>query len=409
MWIIIRIIIFLLLLAGFEFYFIKKINISLNTVLKKPLEKKLKLLNRLLLLFFNLYPLYVIVLFSYSAIAGNNRLVFPEGVLIDVILIFPFWALLLITVQSLLFFVLIDLSCLVIKLINEGTKEKVRKYSAILSLFVVGFFTIYVPVRILYDYNTIEVSNYNYTKKDLPKNLEGFKIVFISDLQADRYTNKNRLNKFISLINKQGPDLVLIGGDFITSTPNYIKLSAKLAGRIKSKNGIYSCVGDHDNWAYRWDTKRSLHEVETALANKNIKMIDNGNITLPIDSSKIRITFVTNTYVQRISQAVLDSVVYKSNNFDLKIFLTHQPRKFLIDKAKKYNYDLYLAGHTHGGQIRFVFPFIFLSPTLFETKYVRGEFKFGNLTAIVTRGLGMSIAPVRYNSTPEITVINLIK
>jgi predicted MPP superfamily phosphohydrolase len=75
----------------------------------------------------------------------------------------------------------------------------------------------------------------------------------------------------------------------------------------------------------------------------------------------------------------------------------------------KNNYDLFLAGHTHGGQITFLFPFINLSPTLFETKYVRGDFKFNNMLMIVNRGLGMSLVPLRYNSTPEVTVIVLTK
>ncbi len=402
-------ILFLLLLTGIEFYFIKKFNSSLKFVFKKLSKKKLKIFNRFLLLVFNIYPFYLVVLFSYSAIIGNNRLVFPEGLLIDVFLIFPFWILLLIAVQSILLFVLVDVLHIILKFLNRNINEQINKYSFFITLTIIVFFSVYIPIRILYDYNTIEVSNYNYTKKDLPKNLEGFKIVFISDMQADRYTNEKRLGKFISLINKQNPDLVLIGGDFITTTPKYINEAAGFAGQIKSKHGIYSCVGDHDNWAYRWDTKRSLREVETALKKKNIKMIDNAGITIPVDSSNIRITFVTNTYVQKISQTTLDGVVDKSNRYDLKIFLTHQPRQFLIDEAKKYNYDLYLAGHTHGGQITFLFPFKNLSPTMLETKYVRGVFHFGKLTAIVTRGLGMSIAPVRYNSTPEIMVITLLK
>lgn len=409
MWIIIRIVIFLLLLAGIEFYFIKKINSALKTIFKKLSVKKLKIFNKIFILVINLYPFYLILLFSYSILMSNNRLVFPQGLLIDAFLIFPFWILILIAIQSILFFVLVDLLGLILKILKRNIKEQITKYSSFITLIIIVFFSIYIPIRILYDYNTIEVSNYNYTKKDLPKNLDGFKIVFISDMQVDRYTNENRVGKLISLVNKQDPELVLIGGDFITSTPEYINEAAAFAGQIKSKYGVYSCVGDHDNWAYRWDTKRSLLEVEAALKENNIKMIDNGSITLPVDSSSIRITFVTNTYVQKISQAVLDSIVDKENHYDLKIFLTHQPRQFLIDKAKKFNYHLYLAGHTHGGQIMFLFPFKNLSPTMLETKYVRGVFNFGKLTVIVTRGLGMSIAPVRYNSTPEITVITLSK
>ena len=409
MWIIIRIVIFLLLLAGIEFYFIKKINSALKTIFKKLSLKKLKIFNIIFILVFNLYPFYLILLFSYSVLMSNNRLVFPQGLLIDAFLIFPFWILILIAIQSILFFVLVDLLGLILKILKRNIKEQITKYSSFITLIIIVFFSIYIPIRILYDYNTIEVSNYNYTKKDLPKNLDGFKIVFISDMQVDRYTNENRVGNLISLVNKQDPELVLIGGDFITSTPEYINEAATFAGQIISKYGVYSCVGDHDNWAYRWDTKRSLLEVEAALKENNIKMIDNGSITLPVDSSSIRITFVTNTYVQKISQVVLDSVVDKENRYDLKIFLTHQPRQLLIDKAKKFNYNLYLAGHTHGGQIMFLFPFKNLSPTMLETKYVRGVFNFGKLTVMVTRGLGMSIAPVRYNSTPEITVITLSK
>jgi predicted MPP superfamily phosphohydrolase len=103
-----------------------------------------------------------------------------------------------------------------------------------------------------------------------------------------------------------------------------------------------------------------------------------------------------------VQQKLLDSLALNLNG-DLKIFLTHQPREHLIEAAKKNNFDLYLCGHTHGGQLSLVFPFIQLTPTLFETKYIRGDFWFDDMLMIVTRGLGMSLAPLRYNSTPEVT------
>ncbi len=139
-----------------------------------------------------------------------------------------------------------------------------------------------------------------------------------------------------------------------------------------------------------------------------------GKEYINVDSAKIEITFVTNTYVERIPADKLDSLAKLNNNYSLKILLAHQPRGFIADAALKYNYDLYLAGHTHGGQITFLFPFKNLTPTLLEGPYVRGDFHFTNekgnkLLMVVTRGLGMSIAPVRYNSTPEITVIIMEK
>jgi predicted MPP superfamily phosphohydrolase len=92
-----------------------------------------------------------------------------------------------------------------------------------------------------------------------------------------------------------------------------------------------------------------------------------------------------------------------------KIFIIHQPEGPAIKIAERNNYNLLLAGHTHGGQITFLFPFKNISPTMLETKYVKGVFHLNKMTMIVTSGLGMSLLPIRYNSTPEITIINLRK
>jgi len=174
---------------------------------------------------------------------------------------------------------------------------------------------------------------------------------------------------------------------------------------LKSKNGVYSCVGDHDNWVDRSDTEQSLRTVEAALAKNNVFMIDNENRYFDINGAKIKVSFVTNTYVETISDETIKLITNGGQKADLKIFLTHQPRQKLINAALEHNYDLYLAGHTHGGQITLLFPFYDLSPTIFETQYVKGDFYFENMLMIVTRGLGMSLAPVRYNATPEITLI----
>ena len=151
MWIIIRIVIFLLLLAGIEFYFIKKLNLSLKFVFKNLPKKNLKIINGLFLLVFNLYPFYILLLFSYSVLMSNNRLVFPEGLLIDVFLIFPFWILFLTAVQSILFFVLVDLLGLILKFLKINIKEQVNKYSIFMTLIIIFFFSFYIPIRILYD------------------------------------------------------------------------------------------------------------------------------------------------------------------------------------------------------------------------------------------------------------------
>ena len=145
---------------------------------------------------------------------------------------------------------------------------------------------------------------------------------------------RTRLSKFVNTVNSLNPDLILIAGDLITTGPDYIELSAREVGKLNSKYGIYSCVGDHDNWAYRNDYARSLAEVEAALYANNVQMIDNGIKKIKVDDAKIEIAFITNTYVETVSESILDSL--SSNSFgDLKIFLTHQPRPHLIETSSK--------------------------------------------------------------------------
>jgi predicted MPP superfamily phosphohydrolase len=255
----------------------------------------------------------------------------------------------------------------------------------------------------------VEVRNVTYKNAKLPDGLNNLKFVLISDIHADRYTDEKRLGNYVSKINESNPDLVFIGGDFISFTPDYIKFAAEKVGEIKSKYGIYSCVGDHDNWAYRDDTQRSLAEVTGELKKHQVFMLDNENKRLIVNNVPILITFATDTYVRKIPQVELNKLVSDTNKYGLKIFLTHQPGSYLINTAEKHKYDLFLAGHTHGGQITFLFPFVNLTPTLLETRYVRGNFNIGKMLIVVTRGLGMSLVPMRYNSTPEITIINITR
>jgi len=404
---IIWILIAIVLLFVIEYYFLRKIRSSIKILFPKIQLSKYKKMIIGIDIYINFYMILVILAYLYSMIVQGDRPVPPENAFFDYLILFPFWISMLIFVQCGLLFLLLDLLKLVLLPLYKKYKVKLLPIQAKIILVLVAISIIYVPIRVIYDYNTISLRVVEFKKNNLPDDLIGFKIAFIADIQADRYTNDARLKKFIAKVNSTNPDLVLIAGDLITSTPNYIKTSAKYVGKLKSKYGIYSCVGDHDNWAYWRDNERSLREITEALQKNSVLMIDNGRKVIRVNNSEVSITFVTNTYVERIPEETLDSLAQLEKDYDLKIFLAHQPRDKFIESAVKHNYDLLLNGHTHGGQVTFFFPFHNLSATLIETKYVRGDFKFGDMLMIVTRGLGMSLLPLRYNSTPEVTLIVL--
>ncbi len=407
MWIIIRIMIAAVLLFLLEYYFVKKLKFVFSVLFPKFLQKKQKLFIRIFLIVLNLYPGLLIFNLIYAVITKQSPW-FADNIWLDYLLIYPFWFLIILVLQLVVYYLVFDLIKLLVLPIYKKNKEKLIKYESVLLLILMLFFVVYIPAVIIYDYNSIDVNNIIFEKKELSDGLNGFMIALISDIQADRYTEDKRLKNFIEAVNKQNPDLILIAGDVITSTPNYINKAAEYIGMLKAEYGIYSCVGDHDNWAYRQDTKRSIKEITEALGKYNVKMISNSSINIPVKDTNIEITFITNTYEQSIPKDTLYKLTQISSA-EIKILLTHQPKNEVIRAAEKNNYDLFLAGHTHGGQVTLLFPFIQLTPTLFETTFIKGVRHYGNMLAIVTRGLGMSLAPIRYNSTPEIVIITFKK
>ena len=405
MWIILRVLIGVVILFLLEYYFVRKVNRVFKTLYPNYPRKQKYLIIYSFLFLLNLYPVILIFNSIYAAITKQS-VAFPQNIFADYLLLYPFWILIILILQVSALFFFIDLAKLIFYPLYKKHKEKLYRLQVKIFLVLTLAFLVYIPARVIYDYNSVEVRQVDYLKKNLPAELTGFKIAFITDVQADRYTDETRLMRYVNKVNEQNPDVVLIAGDVITSSPDYIETAAKNIGKIKSKHGTFSCVGDHDNWAYRQDYVRSLREVTGALSQFNVEMPDNELRYIELDSSRVGITFITHTYVSEISETTLQNIA-SSNKADFKIFLTHQPQDFLINSAVNNNYDLFLAGHTHGGQITLIFPFIQLTPTLIETRYIKGDFYFNDMLAIVCGGLGMSLAPVRYNSRPEIVIITL--
>jgi hypothetical protein len=91
----------------------------------------------------------------------------------------------------------------------------------------------------------------------------------------------------------------------------------------------------------------------------------------------------------------------------VRILLAHQPAEEVIEMAAAAGYDIVLAGHTHGGQIVFHPLGIPLTPSMRETKYYRGHHMVGGMHVVVTRGVGLTLAPVRYHARAEVTTVVL--
>ncbi|RPI59810.1 MAG: hypothetical protein EHM44_11475, partial [Ignavibacteriales bacterium] len=290
MWIIGRVLIGVVVLLLLEYYFTRKLNRVFKTLYPSYPRKKKYLIIYSFLILLNLYPVILIFNAIYAAITKQS-VSFPQNMFADYFLLYPFWVLIILILQVSVLFFFIDLLKLIVYPIYKKHKHNLYRLQFKIFLALTLFFIIYIPARIIYDYNNVEIRTVDYKKKNLPKELEGIKIAFISDIQADRYTDEKRLLRYVDKINESKPDLVLIAGDVITSTPDYIETAAKYIGKIESKYGTYSCVGDHDNWAYRQDYVRSLSEIRKSLNDFKVEMPDNEVRFIEINASRIGISF----------------------------------------------------------------------------------------------------------------------
>lgn len=242
----------------------------------------------------------------------------------------------------------------------------------------------------------------NVTIKD--NELKGLKVVLISDLHAKAY-QKKKLLRVVEKVNEQKPDIILNTGDFVSADYKEIampieKIAEELSG-LKSKYGSYAVLGNHDWW-------EGGEKIERELEKNGTVVLGNENTYIKVNNKKIYIVGVEDMTTRNIN---LGKAL--KNVSSPAILITHSPDLFpLITKPSNQRLtgkvNLVLAGHTHGGQV--VLPLIgpVIVPSAFDKKYVYGMIEENGKKMFVTRGIGTSILPIRFNCIPQIVVINFV-
>jgi predicted MPP superfamily phosphohydrolase len=186
--------------------------------------------------------------------------------------------------------------------------------------------------------------------------------------------------------------LILSAGDFVnghsdkTSLP--IEEIAMELAKAQAKYEFYTVLGNHDSWYGK-------EQVTKAPESNTIKILSNSNAKIRVGQKAFYIAGVEDlTTGEPIVRKVLDGVEQPG------ILLTHNPDIFLEIPD---SVNLILAGHTHGGQV--VLPLVRALIVPSKKKYAQGMIEENGRKMFVTRGIGTSIFPIRFNCKPEIVVI----
>ena len=254
-----------------------------------------------------------------------------------------------------------------------------------------GFFI--EPNRLVLRHEVIAIDRW-------PSGLSGLKIAVLSDLHiGSAFIDDDKVRLIVERTNQLQPDLIVILGDYIagngrTSHRVEPEVFAPLLKELHAPLGVYSVLGNHDWWYNGYKVRGDLEA-------NGIKILENEVVRLDVRGTPLWLAGLADlwTRVQRVEQTIA-----QVPDGATVIALTHNPDIF---PQLPQRVPLMLAGHTHGGQVRFPFIGSVVEASRFGERYELGHVFENGHHLFVTTGIGTSIVPVRFGVPPEIVLLEV--
>jgi predicted MPP superfamily phosphohydrolase len=219
-----------------------------------------------------------------------------------------------------------------------------------------------------------------------------FRIVHISDLHCDKKVRNERV--MVKVVNDLEPDVIVFTGDAI-NVLSALPLFKETMRNLRASLGKFAVYGNFEtrHWGeldYYSDTGFVLLDAQTVVLSKNGGAISFSGLSC--DNP-------------RAAKGMLEELSTDSFN----VFLFHYPD--LIEDLEGLNIDLYLCGHTHGGQVSLPFYGALVTMSKMGKKYESGMYAIGKTILYINRGMGLETRPapqVRFLARPEITVFDIV-
>ena len=281
-------------------------------------------------------------------------------------------------------------------------KKLNKKSVLIVSVLVI----LCLGIWTLWGNTALEVNEYEIVSDRIPEAFAGFRIAQVSDLHNKDFGEG--YGQLLTLLSQINPDIIVVTGDLIDSRQTDLDVALEFAWQAGKIARVYYVSGNHEARVPEYeDLKIGLVKAGVViLENKKVQITREGeSITLMgIDDPSFQEDYLFGDSESVARQAIED---LQNESDGYTILLSHRPE--LFDLYVETGMDLVFSGHAHGGQ--FCLPFVggLVAPNQgFFPKYDAGQFAGENTTMIVSRGVGNSIIPIRFNNRPEIIVAELM-
>jgi predicted MPP superfamily phosphohydrolase len=221
------------------------------------------------------------------------------------------------------------------------------------------------------------------------------RIVFAADWHAGPTTSDRTLEDAVAQIRGAQPDVILLGGDFISLRAHHGRRLIPFFRRLEAPYGVYAVLGNHDHYS-------GADLVRSQLAEAGVTLLENRSVSLPEPHHRVSIVGLDDH-----GFGAPDAKQAFANAREVRILLMHQPSGLL--DLDGHRLDLALAGHTHGGQLVLPrLPPLYLPKGALSRRYLAGRFETEHGPLLVSRGIGCTLLPFRWNAEADILVIDLV-
>lgn len=282
----------------------------------------------------------------------------------------------------------------------------VKKKKRIFALTVCAALLLAFSIWVFWANKTPELNVHTVQSARIPSAFDGFRVAHLSDLHIEESQKDN--DKLLRIVREATPDIIVITGDLIDGHRTDIDIALSFAEKAVEIAPCYYVAGNHEE-----RIGEEYEKLRNGLIERNVTVLEDEKTELERDGETVILMGVEDPgfevhYLSKDCASVMENKLQKLEIDETRytVLLSHRPELFEI--YEEYGVDLVFAGHAHGGQFRLPFIGGLYAPNqgIFP-EYDAGLYTSGDTNMFVSRGIGNSAFPLRFNNRPEILLIEL--